>query len=69
MGSLVPKPEPFSVTGTVSGNEAGFIPQDGLLFRHADTQGWAQTEVLDWAHAHVWYSGVCSMCCCDNSQQ
>ena len=33
VGSLVPKPEPFSVTGTVSGNEARFIPQDGLLFR------------------------------------
>ena len=38
MGRRVPKPEPFAVTGTVSGNEARFIPQDGLLFRHADTQ-------------------------------
>ena len=46
MGSLVPKPEPFTVTGTVSGNEARFIPQNGLLFRRADTLGWAQTEVL-----------------------
>ena len=50
VSSLVPKPEPFSVTGTVSGSEAGFIPLDWLLFRHAHTQGWAQTEVLEWAH-------------------
>ena len=42
----------------MSGNEAGFIPQDGLLFRQAVTQGWAQTEVLILGSEEVGH-GIC----------